>query len=190
MHSTVAKHIHRSALLNHPFFHTSADKNLKWIPFATVFFLDIFGVKTKSGWKKQVLLAGATEAIRYFIADNLKKITHEQRPSPYVGKHSFPSGHTSSSFAGAEFMHTELKNSIPLLSCAGYLGATATAAIRVIKGRHWINDVIGGAIVGIVSARLAYFLVNKFSKRTRIKKINRRVTEAAEEITLSQPPEK
>jgi membrane-associated phospholipid phosphatase len=77
-----------------------------------------------------------------------------------------------------------------LLSCAGYLGATATAAIRVIKGRHWINDVIGGAIVGIVSARLAYFLVNKFSKRTRIKKINRRVTEAAEEITLSQPPEK
>jgi membrane-associated phospholipid phosphatase len=170
MTSIIGKYIHRYSLLHHPFFQTSADNYLKWIPFVSVFFLDLFGMKTKSGWKKQVLMAGAIEAIRYCIADNLKKITHEHRPAPSVDHHSFPSGHTSSSFAGAEFMRIELKPSLPLLSCAGYLGATATAVIRLLKNRHWLADVVAGAVVGVLAAQLTYSLMNKIETRKRNKK--------------------
>src|SRR5215212_6502066 len=183
MHTKRGKAVHNYFLFNHPFFSTSADKNLKWIPFATVFLLDVFGVKTRSGWKKQIILTGLTEATRYFIADSLKKLVREHRPAPYTGNHSFPSGHTSSSFAGAEFMHTELKNAIPVLSCAGYLGATATAVIRVMKNRHWIKDVVAGAAIGILSARLAYFVVKKITGDKHTKKTTGVHPEATEEIT-------
>src|SRR5437762_14083886 len=99
----IGKTIHRYFLLHTPFYHTSVDKKFKWVPFATVFFLDIFGLRTRSGWKKQVLLAGATEGTRYLIVDNLKKLTSNHRPFPYTGHHSFPSGDASASFAAAEF---------------------------------------------------------------------------------------
>jgi len=62
-------------------------------------------------------------------------------------------------------MHQELKSSIPVLSCAGYIGVAATGIIRVYKNRHWLKDVVAGAVIGIVSAKLAYFLVNKIWKK-------------------------
>ena len=184
MTSALGRYIHRYALLSHPFFKTSADKHLKWIPFATVFFLDVFGVKTKSGWKKQLVIAGIAETARYIIADSLKKLTHEHRPAPYIGNHSFPSGHTSSSFAGAEFMHMELKNSLPALSFAGYIGATATAIIRLMKNRHWLGDVVAGAVVGIASVKLTYFLVDKMNRKKK-RNMTKPNPEASEEILQS-----
>jgi len=181
MTSPIGKYVHRYFLFRHPFFNTSADDKLKWIPYAAVFFLDAFGFNAKSGWKQQLVTAGATEAIRYGIADSLKKIVHEHRPAPYMGRDSFPSGHASSSFAGAEFMHAELKDSMPVLSYAGYLGAALTAGIRVAKNRHWLIDVAAGAAVGILSAKLSYFLINRLQTR-RKKQMNARDAEVSPEV--------
>ena len=190
MISILGKAIHRYSLLHHPFFNTSADKYLKWLPFATLFFLDVFGVKTKSGWKKQVLIAGATEAIRYTIADSLKKLTHEHRPAPRTGNRSFPSGHTSSSFAGAEFMHLELKDSSAALSYVGYVGAMATATIRLLKNKHWLGDVLGGAVVGILSARMAHFIVSKVADRRARMNIHNAGPGVSEELTIAETSER
>jgi membrane-associated phospholipid phosphatase len=165
MTTPIGRAIHRYFLINHPFFKTSADDTLKWIPFGLLFLLDILGTKTKSGWKKQVLIAGAAESIKYLIADNLKKLTHERRPAPYAGNHSLPSGHTSTAFSSAEFLHSELKDSLPVISYSGYVAATVVAAIRVMKNRHWLKDVVVGAAVGIISTKLAYALVNKLRNR-------------------------
>jgi len=167
MPTVVDKLIHKHFLLNHPFFKTSADDVLKWTPFGLLFLLDVFGKKTTSGWMKQVLVAGAAESIKYFMSDNLKKLAHEHRPAPYIGNHSFPSGHTATAFSTAELLHTELKNSFPVLSFSGYVAATAVAAIRIIKNRHWLEDVVVGAAVGIISTKLAYALVNKLNKARR-----------------------
>lgn len=165
MPGVVEKHIHNFFLKkNEAIVDISADDRLKWLPFAIVFLLNAVGLQTRSSWKKQVLIAGATEAIRYLLSDNLKKLVGEHRPFPYTGHHSFPSGHTASSFAGAEFMHEELKNSLPLLSCAGYAAATAVAIIRVAKSRHWVRDVVAGAAIGILSAKLAYYLFDRHRK--------------------------
>ncbi|HET9825706.1 MAG TPA: phosphatase PAP2 family protein [Chitinophagaceae bacterium] len=165
MPNSIEKKLHRSVETKHPFFSTSVDFYLKWVPYATVFVLDLAGVKTRSGWKKQVLIAALTDGVRYLVTDNLKKIVHEHRPSPSLSNHSFPSGHTSSSFAGAEFMHKELKSSIPVLSCAGYIAGVANGTIRVYKSRHWLKDVVAGAVIGIVCAKLAYGLVNSFWRK-------------------------
>ena len=64
-------------------------------------------------------------------------------------------------------MQKELKTSIPILSCAGYLGATATGVIRIYKNRHWLRDIVAGAAIGILSAKLAYLLVERFWKRNK-----------------------
>ena len=165
MPTTVDRLIHKYVLFNHPFFKTSADDSLKWMPFGLLFLLDIFGTRTKSGWKKQVLVAGAAESIKYLISDNLKKLTHEHRPAPYTGNHSLPSGHTTTAFSTAEFLRSELKDSLPVISYSGYVAATAVAAIRVMKNRHWLKDVVVGAAVGIISTKLAYALVNKLRNR-------------------------
>ena len=188
MPSTIGKGIHQYFLV-HPLVKTSIDKHLKWLPFAAVFLLDLLKFSTKSGWKKQLIIAGATEAIRYTIANNLKKLTHERRPAPYTGNHSFPSGHTASSFAGAHFFHSELGSSLPVVSCTAYLAAATTAAIRLAKNRHWLKDVVAGAIVGIVSVEMAYFLVNRFNRKKDNPK-NRKVDPDAEkEIMLTEAAE-
>ena len=62
-------------------------------------------------------------------------------------------------------MHKELRPSLPVLSCAGYVAGTATGVIRIYKNRHWVQDVVAGAVIGIVSAKIAYFLVNKFWRK-------------------------
>ena len=54
-------------------------------------------------------------------------------------------------------MHMELKDSLPALSCAGYVGATATAIIRLMKNRHWVRDVVAGAVIGITSVKTDLF---------------------------------
>lgn len=167
MATSIGRSIHRYFLLNHPFFKTSADDKLKWIPFGVLFLLNLFGTRTRSGWKKQVLIAGAAEAIKYLISDNLEKLTHEHRPAPYTGNHSLPSGHTSTAFSTAEFLHSELKHSLPVFSYSGYVAATAVAVIRVMKNRHWVRDVVVGAAVGIISTRLAYALVNRLDRTRR-----------------------
>src|SRR3954470_4840898 len=114
MTTAIDRLIHRYFLLQHPFFKTSADDKLKWIPFGFLFLLDILGTKTTSGWKKQVVIAGAAESIKYLISDNLKKLTHQHRPAPYTGNHSMPSGHTTTAFSTAELLHTELRDSLPV----------------------------------------------------------------------------
>src|SRR5262245_43785742 len=136
MPTIVDRLIHKHVLMNHPFFKTSDDDALKWTPFGLLFLLDIFGTKTRSGWKKQVLIAGAAESIKYLISDNLKKLAQEHRPAPYTGNHSFPSGHTTTAFSTAEFLRTELKDSLPALSYSGYVTASAVAAIRIMKNLH------------------------------------------------------
>ena len=144
MITSIDRAVHNYFFFKHPFFKTSADDKLKWMPFGLLFIADMLGAKTKSGWKKQVLTAGAAEAIKYLLSDNLKKLTQQRRPAPYTGNHSFPSGHTCTSFSTAEMLHSELKDSLPLLSYSGYAAATAVAAIRIMKNRHWLKDVVVG----------------------------------------------
>ena len=99
-----------------------------------------------------------TEIIRFFW----------ERPRPFVEQNitpliehsassSFPSGHATALFALGTlfFLYNKTIGTVFLL------GATIVSVARVFAFLHWPSDIIGGTIVGVVSA----ILVVQFSRR-------------------------
>ncbi len=88
-----------------------------------------------------------TYALATLITHGLKPLINESRPNG--GQYSFPSGHTTSAFAGAAFLQMRYgwKIGIPAYLLAGYVGHT-----RVQADKHYIWDVAAGAAIGIGSA--------------------------------------
>jgi len=83
------------------------------------------------------------------ITEALKRITREQRPDK-SGNTSFPSGHATAAFAVA----TMESHYHPGQSLLWYGGATLIAASRVQLHRHYVHDVLAGAVVGYLTSRL------------------------------------
>jgi hypothetical protein len=76
----------------------------------------------------------------------LKYSFNETRPDG--GSRSFPSGHTSLSFTGAEFIRKEYGWSwgAPAYALAGFVGWS-----RVDAKKHYTHDVLAGAAIGILA---------------------------------------
>ena len=73
-----------------------------------------------------------------------------RRGRPDGTQYSFPSGHTSVSFAAATVMqdHFGWKGGLPAYAAASYI-----AASRIQERRHYFSDVAFGAVVGLVAGR-------------------------------------
>lgn len=85
---------------------------------------------------------------------------------------SFFSGHAAAGFTGATLVvlhHTR----VPGFDTAWHLAitiivvlmATATALFRVVSDRHWLTDVVAGAILGIASGYLVPVTLHGFAGR-------------------------
>ena len=72
---------------------------------------------------------------------------------PFSGQASFPSGHTSISFAMATSLADDIHR--PWATVGLYGLATAVGWSRINDNRHWLTDVAAGALVGITSAKVA-----------------------------------
>lgn len=111
------------------------------LPVATVGTSFIVGDE-KGAWQftKGLLL---TEAVTY----GLKFSINKQRPD-MSNDNSFPSGHTSTTFHSAGYIHRRygFKYSIPAYALAGF-----TAASRIDSEKHDILDVLAGAAIGLGS---------------------------------------
>lgn len=83
-----------------------------------------------------------TEAITF----GLKAVVAEDRPTGEP--HSFPSAHTSTTFAAAEFVRKEYGWTwgMPAYLAAGFAGYS-----RIEAKEHWTQDVLAGAAIGILS---------------------------------------
>ena len=72
-------------------------------------------------------------------------------------RRSFPSGHTSTAFAFATAMSTEISHAWPragrIATPVLYAGATGAAIARIYHDQHWASDVTLGAAVGILTTR-------------------------------------
>lgn len=137
--------------------HTTVDRYIQYAPLAAYFGLGFIpGVRTRTDDWRNRLMAGVTAYAIMAVVNNVMKVSfHEWRPDGSTHD-SFPSGHTATAFTGAELMRIEYGN---LVGVTGYAAAIAVGALRMYNNRHWINDIIGGAAVGILSARAAYWLL-------------------------------
>lgn len=68
-------------------------------------------------------------------------------------RNSFPSGHAMTAFALATSLSDDISRTPVTILL--YTAATGTALSRLNDDRHWLSDVVGGALLGITSARLA-----------------------------------
>ena len=80
------------------------------------------------------------------VTGGLNAVVHERGPDG--GDHSFPSGHTSISFASASYLQFRYgwRYGVPAFLAAAFVGYS-----RVEADEHWTKDVLGGAAIGIVS---------------------------------------
>lgn len=152
---------------NYPHFSTHVDDYLQYAPAMAVYGLNAVGIDGKNNFRDRTIIYGLSVALFGATDFGLKEITHQQRPDG-SSFNSFPSGHTVSAFAAAEFLHQEYKNISPWYGIAGYTVAIATGALRMYNNKHWLSDVIAGAGIGILTTKLSYwiypFLKRKFSK--------------------------
>jgi membrane-associated phospholipid phosphatase len=81
----------------------------------------------------------------------LKLAIDEKRPNYTYGgkKNSFPSGHTSSAFAGASFIHRRYGFKQAIIP---YGLAILTGYSRVEVKKHHVHDVLAGALISIAFA--------------------------------------
>lgn len=137
------------------------DQLLKWVPVASAIIADLTASATRHKMASRIKNLAVSEAIVNGVVEPLKKITRRKRPDAESGNDSFPSGHTATSFMGAEILRQALKEKPWPLAYAGYGLAIATAVVRVYNKKHWLSDVMAGAALGILSARIASRMVKK-----------------------------
>lgn len=87
-------------------------------------------------------------AVSQIVTEGLKRVTDKTRPDGNCCK-SFPSGHASKAFMGAAFIHERYgwKYAAP-----AYIAATYVAYSRVEADKHYLEDVVAGAAIGVVSS--------------------------------------
>ena len=80
----------------------------------------------------------------------MKQAIYKKRPDK-AGNSSFPSGHTAVSFQGAAFIQRRYgwRFGVPAYILASYTGMS-----RVYSNRHYFEDVLAGAAIGIGSVYL------------------------------------
>lgn len=150
--------------LDHPHGKIHIDNYLQYAPAASVYLLNIAGIKGRNNFRDRTLLFLVSNIFLNVIVQPVKDISHQWRPDSSDYK-SFPSGHAAEAFANAEFLRQEFKDVSPWIGVAGYAMAVATGYLRTYNNRHWFSNVVAGAGIGILSTKLAYWVYPKISSK-------------------------
>ena len=149
---------------DHPRPVTKLDNYLQYSPAVAVYALNAFGIKGKNNFRDRTIILGLSTVITTAITVPLKHITKEQRPDG-SDFYSFPSGHTATAFAAAEFLRQEYKDVSPWYGVAGYTAAAVTGILRLYNNKHWVSDVVAGAGIGIISTKLTYWIYPSIKRK-------------------------
>jgi undecaprenyl-diphosphatase len=108
------------------------------------------------------------DVVADLLAELGKLIVQRHRPfetqiGPPSNAHSFPSGHTATSFACA----TVLSVLAPRWRVPFFLLATLIALSRVYNGMHYPTDVLAGALLGVLTALLLLSASPRLLRRVR-----------------------
>jgi membrane-associated phospholipid phosphatase len=145
------------------------DDFAQYAPAAAVYALNAFGDKGKNNLRDRSIILASSYLMMSVTVLALKSTTKVERPDG-SSNNSFPSGHTATAFAGAEFLWQEYKDKSIWYGISGYLVAAGTGAFRIVNNRHWFTDVAAGAGIGILSTKAAYWMYPFLNKKVFTKK--------------------
>lgn len=118
------------------------------------------GVPAVQGDWRGDLQAGGGMLVAGGTTFALKELIHERRPDRSDDK-SFPSGHTSVSFAAASLeKRYGWQAGLPALLVASFVGVA-----RVQADKHYVHDVLAGALIGGASG---FLLTSRHDDRVRL----------------------
>jgi PAP2 superfamily len=132
------------------------DNYSQYAPAVSVYALNLCGIKGKNNLRDRSILLGTSYLLMSATVLSLKSLTKVKRPDGTAN--AFPSGHTATAFAGAEFMWQEYKDVSVWYGVSGYIVATGTGFMRIYNNKHWLTDVTTGAGIGILSTKVAYWI--------------------------------
>ena len=142
-----------------------ADDYLQYLPMVVTYGLHFSGVQGVHKFKDKTIMLAMSYATMGVAVNAIKYSVGAQRPDGSAFN-SFPSGHTATAFMAAEFLNKEYKHVSPWIGYAGYTVAAVTGYLRVYNNRHYFNDVIAGACIGVMSVKLSYWLYPKIFKKS------------------------
>jgi len=120
-----------------------------YLAFSSVFITGYLNNKSVSEMVPQAGLMVESILTTAALTEIIKLSVHRQRPIGY-GKNSFPSGHTSGAFALAvSINHLYGKTA----GCLAYGMAVFVAGSRLNDQKHYLSDVITGALIGVLVGR-------------------------------------
>jgi undecaprenyl-diphosphatase len=111
------------------------------------------------------------------VAQGLKRLLERDRPSNMLWStpaeefyaNSFPSGHTTTSFAVATMLFLmTFRSRQAWIGWVALLWALLVGVSRVYRGVHWPTDVLAGACAGVFSACLVYLVLRRMGKQLHL----------------------
>lgn len=142
---------------------TFIDNILPFVAPASVYVLNWSGVRGKHNFIDRTVLLGISAIFTGVLVYSCKLSINRVRPDG-DGSNSFPSMHTAVAFMGAEFLRQEFGDQSVWYGIAGYTLAAGTGFLRMYNNRHWFSDVLAGAGIGILSAKMAYWIYPEIRK--------------------------
>jgi undecaprenyl-diphosphatase len=153
-----------------------------WIPLALLL---IINIAYKKPWK-QYLPVLITFVLLFTVCDQLsshliKPLIARPRPTHYPGimehvrtlfdytggKYGFISGHATNSFGFAMFSSLLFRNKSYIAIV--FLWAATVAYSRIYIGVHFVSDILGGIIVGVLIGYLLYRIYNHIREKYIVK---------------------
>ncbi len=148
-----------------PDFRFRADDYIQYSPFLFMLGLKSFGYDGMSSWGRMATADALSLAFMAVGVNGLKYTFRRTRPDGSA-RNSFPSGHTATVFTFATLLHLEYGWKSPWFSIGAYSVAASVGIMRMLNNRHWLSDVLGGALIGIGAAHLGYYVTDRiFGKK-------------------------
>ena len=149
-------------------------EKVTWIPLYLSLLFVIFKKWKHQGWWIVIALVLTVIVADQIASGVLKVAVQRLRPShdPEMeglvelvnnyrsGRYGFVSSHAANSFGLALLAALVFRNKI--FSCGIFTWAIINAYSRIYLGVHYPGDILGGIIVGVVTALVMYWLLRKF----------------------------